>query len=115
LQHPDGSYVTPEEAVRWYITNTRVPEVMTERQFVEQGILCTADDSGYKQGYEAVLIADDILARGAKPATYPPRAPKRGNLIVNKQRAKMLGITLTPEMGIEEYIEEAAVLREAPK
>jgi ABC-type uncharacterized transport system substrate-binding protein len=115
LQHPDGSYVTPEEAVRWYITNIRVPEVMTERQFVEQGILCTADDSGYKQGYEAVLIADDILARGAKPATYPPRAPKRGALIVNKQRARMLGISLSPDIGIEEYIEEASVLEEAPK
>ena len=112
FQDKEGNYVTPEEAVRWYITHVTIPEVMTERQFVEQGILCTADDSGYKQGFEAVAIAHDILTNGAKPATYPPRAPQRGALVVNKQRAKMLGITLTPEMGIEEYIEEASVLKE---
>jgi ABC-type uncharacterized transport system substrate-binding protein len=88
---------------------------MTERQFVEQGILCTADDSGYKQGFEAVVIAHDILRKGANPATYPPRAPKRGALIVNKQRAKMLGITLNANMGIEEIIDEASVLKEVQR
>ncbi len=111
----DGSYVTPEDAVRWYLTHSTVPEAMPERQFVEQGILCTADDSGYNQGFEAAVIGHDILAKGAEPATYPPRAPKRGPLIVNKQRAKMLGITLTKDMGIEEYVEEASVLKDAGK
>lgn len=108
----EGNYVPPEEVVKWYVTHITIPETMTERQFVEQGILCTADDSGYKQGFEVVLIAHDILEKGANPATYPPRAPKRGALIVNKQRAKMLGITLTKDMGIEEYIEGASVLKE---
>ena len=111
----EGNYVTPEEAVRWYITHITIPEVMTERQFVEQGILCTADDSGYKQGFEAVVIAHDILAKGANPATYRPRAPKRGALTVNKQRATMLGISLTDGMGIEEFIEEASVLKEVQR
>jgi ABC-type uncharacterized transport system substrate-binding protein len=115
LRDKAGNYVTPEEAVRWYITHITIPEVMTERQFVEQGILCTADDSGYKQGFEAVAIAHDILKNGANPATYPPRAPKRGSLIVNKQRAKMLGITLSADMGIEEFIDEASVLKEGPR
>ena len=76
-------------------------------------MLCGADDSGYKQGFEAVSVAHDILSKGANPATYPVRAPKRGVLIVNRQRAAMLGITLTPAMGIEEYVEEAAALKEA--
>jgi putative ABC transport system substrate-binding protein len=115
LRDKDGNYVTPEEAVRWYITHITIPEVMTERQFVEQGILCAADDSGYKQGFEAVVIAHDILDKGANPATYPPRAPKRGALMVNKQRARMLGITLNANMGIEEFIDEASVLREVQR
>ena len=115
LRDKEGNYVTPEDAVRWYITHITIPEVMTERQFVEQGILCTADDSGYKQGFEAVVIAHDILRKGANPATYPPRAPKRGALIVNKQRAKMLGITLNANMGIEEIIDEASVLKEVQR
>lgn len=111
----NGNYVKPEEAVKWYITHINIPEAMTERQFVKQGILCTADDSGFKQGFEAVVIAHDILARGANPATYAPRAPKRGALIVNKQRARMLGITLTEKMGIEGYIEEAEALRKTQR
>jgi ABC-type uncharacterized transport system substrate-binding protein len=73
-------------------------------------MLCGADDSGYNQGFEAVVVAHDILSKGFDPATYPVRAPKRGVLIANKQRAAMLGITLLPEMGIEEYVEEAAAL-----
>jgi ABC-type uncharacterized transport system substrate-binding protein len=115
FQDKEGNYVTPEEAVRWYITHITIPEVMTARQFVEQGILCAVDDSGYKQGFEAVVIAHDILANAAKPETYPPRAPKRGAMIVNKQRARMLGISLTTEMGIEEFIDEASVLKEVQR
>ena len=57
-------------------------------------------------------IAHDILAKGMKPAEYPPRSVRREPFIVNKERARMLGITLTPEMGIEEYAEEASVLKE---
>lgn len=110
-----GNYVAPEVAVRWYLTHSNIPEAMPESQFVVQGILCTADDSGYNQGFEAAVIGHDILARGASPATFPPRAPRRGQLIVNRQRAGMLGITLTKSMGIEQYIEEASVLKGAGK
>ena len=57
-------------------------------------------------------MAHDILTKGIKPADYPPHRVKRGPLIVNKERARLLGITLTPDMGIEEYAEEASVLKE---
>ena len=42
----------------------------------------------------------------------PARLARRGPLVVNRQRARMLGITLTPEMGFEKIIEEASVLKE---
>lgn len=112
LKDGKGNYVPPEEVARWYITHIKIPEAVEQHQFVEQGMLCGADDSAYNQGFEAVVIAHDILAKGAKPATYPPRAPKRGPLMVNKQRAAMLGITLTKGMGIEEYIETTQSVRE---
>jgi len=99
-----GNYITTDEVTAWYLTNVRIPETTEQGQFVRQGMLCGADDSGYNQAYEAVAVAADIL-RGASPATYSVRAPKRGALMVNRERAKMLGIRLTPQMGIEEYID----------
>lgn len=107
----EGNPISPEDAAKWYLKNSRIPEAMAERQFVEQGILCTADDSGYKQGFEAVVIANDILTKKADPSTYPPVAPSRGALLVNRQRAKMLGIVITPDMGVEEFIEKMLPLK----
>jgi len=106
LTNESGITVSNEEAARWYITHIKIPEATGFRYLVESGWLCAADDSGYNQGYEAVVIAHDILAAGADPATYPSRAPKRGPLMVNKQRAKMLGLRLNKNMGIEVYIEK---------
>jgi len=104
MKDSTGSYVPLEEVAKWYQEHVAIPEAATLRQYVEQGVLCGADDSAYNQGYEAVVIANDILARGAIPATYPARAPKRGALMVNTARARALGIALTEAMGIEEYI-----------
>ncbi|MEJ2200405.1 MAG: ABC transporter substrate binding protein [Desulfuromonadaceae bacterium] len=109
LKDSAGKSVPTEAVSGWYLHNIKIPEAAVQGQFVKQGMLCSADDSGYNQGYEAVFIAHDILANGADPSTYPPRAPKRGPLMVNKQRAKQLGIELTEAMGIEEYIEESSI------
>ncbi|MFH1488940.1 MAG: ABC transporter substrate binding protein [Pseudomonadota bacterium] len=106
LEGKNGRPVPDHDIVPWYLKNIRIPEATTGHR-VKQGMLCGAVDSGYNQGFEAVSIAHDILAHGAKPGTYPPRAPKRGPLRVNRQRAEMLGITLTENMGIEEVIDGA--------
>lgn len=105
LKDRSGNYVPSSELFRWYTKNITIPGTAGQKNFIQQGILCGADDSAYNQGYEAVVIAHDILANGANPATYPPRSPKRGALMVNMHRAQRLGITLTEEMGIEEYVE----------
>ncbi|MBU0730556.1 MAG: hypothetical protein KKE17_15320 [Proteobacteria bacterium] len=105
LKDGSGNHVSAGEVTQWYLANIKIPEVAVQGQFVKQGMLCAADDGGYNQGYEAVVMAHDILAKGADPAMFPPRTPKRGALMINKQRAKALGITLTDKMGIEEFIE----------
>lgn len=104
LKDKTGKSVPTTEVVKWYTSNITIPEV-TRGHYVKEGLLCAADDSGYKQAYEAVGIAHDILAHGANPATYSTRTPGRGALMVNRTRAKALGIALTGSMGIEEYIE----------
>jgi ABC-type uncharacterized transport system substrate-binding protein len=73
-------------------------------------MLCSADDSGFNQGYEAAVIAHDILAHGKDPGSYPVRTPGRGALMVNRQRAETLGIVLTKNMAIEKIIDRALSL-----
>jgi len=105
LMNEKGENVPAEEVAEWYINNIKIPEAAVQGQFVKQGMLCSADDSGYNQGFSAVDIAYDILNNGKDPKTYPPMTPKRGALMVSKKRGKILGITFTKEMGIEEYVE----------
>ena len=104
LKDDQGQPVPIQEVARWYTRNIRIPEA-TRGHFVKAGLLSAADDSMYKQGYEAVRIAKDIIEKGMDPAAYPPRTPVRGALLVNKMRATQLSIALTAEMGIEEYVE----------
>ncbi len=104
LKDKKGNYVPIKETAEWFVTHINKPEA-TVGTLARQGLLCAAVDAGYNQGYEAVVMAHNILANGAAPATYPARTPKRGPLVVNKRRAEILGIELTNDMGIEEYID----------
>ncbi|MBF0628407.1 MAG: hypothetical protein HQL91_09305 [Magnetococcales bacterium] len=101
----------------WYLRHVRKPDIGDAKQFVQEGVLCAADDSGYKQGYEAVRMADRILAHGADPATMAPVAPERGALILNRERARMLGIdpALISAPWVEETIERAEALKQHPE
>ncbi|MDH3600356.1 MAG: hypothetical protein OEU26_12025 [Candidatus Tectomicrobia bacterium] len=112
LKDADGQHVEMLTVGRWYLEHIRKPETSHEGQFVEEGMLCTANDSGYNQGYTAFEMAVEILDRGAQPSQMPPRTPPRGPLMVNRERAKMLGIDLETKMDhIEEVVDAALALR----
>ncbi len=100
----NGAAVPVSEAIRWYTSAITIPEA-TRGHYVKDGLLCAADDSGYKQTYEAVGMAHDILTKKAKPATFAAKTPSRGALMANRARAKALGIDLKPETGVEYVIE----------
>jgi ABC-type uncharacterized transport system substrate-binding protein len=102
-----GNRIDQFIAVAWYLRNVKKPECAPGKQFVQEGILLTADDSGYKQGYEAVKIAHLILHDKRDPAGIPVIAPDRGSIIVNRQRARMLEIDLTGKDFIEEFADTA--------
>jgi len=99
----------------WYLRNIRKPDCGHEKQFGLEGLLLVVDDSGFKQGYEAVKLAYQILEKGKDPADMPVRAPERGPVIVNRQRADMLGIDLAGKSFIEEFIETSLALQKYPK
>ena len=115
LQDESGKTVDPLALGAWYLRNIKKPDCGHERQFAVEGMLATADDSGFNQAYEAVGLAHQILAKGAEPGELAVRAPKRGPLILNRARARMLGIEVSEEMGVEEFIDTALALEKYPE
>jgi len=117
LKDDNGGSVDQLEAGAWYLRNIKKPDVGHEKQFVIEGLLAAVDDSGFKQGYEAVKMAYQILEKGVRPAHMRSYAPERGPFIVNRQRAAMLGIGKVIEKNtlIEEYIDKAYALEKYPE
>jgi ABC-type uncharacterized transport system substrate-binding protein len=111
LRDANGRHVEMLEAGRWYLQNIRIPEASHEDQFVYEGLLLTANDSGYNQGYMAFEMANLILDGRATPARMAVRTPDRGPYLVNKLRADQLGISLVDAMYmIDEVVNHAVAL-----
>lgn len=112
LQNEAGEHLDMLEVGRWYLQNISKPEVAPEAQFVREGMLASASDSGYNQSYRAFEMAYDILEQGLNPSRMRTVTPQQGPLIVNRIRAENLGISLGDKMDfIDEVVEEAAALQ----
>ena len=113
LRDDDGNHVDMLAAGRWYLENVRIPEASHEDQFVLEGMLLTANDSGFNQGQLAFEMAHDILHKGLSPARMAVRTPDRGPYMVNRRRATQLGIDLDDAMYlIDEIVETSRALGE---
>jgi ABC-type uncharacterized transport system substrate-binding protein len=111
LRDSKGNHVEMLTAGRWYLENIRIPEVSHEDQFVREGMLLTANDSGFNQGHLAFEMALPILERGVSPAKIAVKTPDRGPYLVNRNRAAQLKIPLEPSMYmIDEVINESIAL-----
>ena len=113
LRDDEGRLVDQMDAGAWYLRHIHRPDVSHERHFVLEGMLCAVDDSGYKQGYEAMQIGHRIVSGGEAPAAIPVRAPERGAFVVNLQRAADLGLDtrIAASPLIEERIDKAMALQ----
>ncbi len=111
LVDDDGNHVDMLTVGTWYLENIRKPEASHEDQFVREGMLATANDSGYNQSYTAFQMAYDILEQGLNPGRMRTKTPSRGPFMVNRRRAQMLGIDLADKGElIDEIIDEALAL-----
>ena len=112
LRDAKGNHVDMMEVGRWYLNNIKIPEASHEDQFVYEGMLLTANDSGYNQGYLAFEMANSILSQGLKPARMAVRTPERGPYLVNRMRAKALNIKLDDSMYlIDEFVDQSLALK----
>ncbi len=111
LRDKNGAHVDMLTAGRWYLNNIKIPEASHEDQFVLEGMLLTANDSGYNQGFLAFEMAYGILEQGLNPARMAVRTPDRGPYLVNKNRARALGIRLDDSMYlIDELVDKSLAL-----
>lgn len=115
LKDDGGASVDSLKAGAWYLAHIKKPEVTPEKQFVQEGMLLTVDDSGFKQAYEAGRMADLILHKGKSPAGISVIAPARGAVIVNRQRAAALRVDVSGKDFIEEFIDRSAALEKYPQ
>ena len=112
LRDARGNHVDMLEVGRWYLNNIRIPEASHEDQFVLEGMLLTANDSGFNQGYLAVEMASGILEKGLNPARMAVHTPERGPYLVNRNRARQLGINLDEAMYlIDELVDVSLALK----
>ena len=112
LVDAEGKHVDMLEVGRWYLENIRKPDVSHEGQFVLEGMLATANDSGFNQSYAAFQMAYDILEQGLNPGRMRTQTPPRGPFMVNQRRAQMLGIDLSGKLDfIDELVPDAVALR----
>lgn len=114
LLDDDGKHVPAKVARAWYLENIRKPEATAARHYVDNGFFSVVDDSAVAQGYEAMKMAHQILREGADPATLSPIAPAMGPFLVNRQRARQLGLEAVLESGaamIDEVIDSSEPAR----
>ncbi len=113
MRDDEGRHVDMLVVGKWYLENIRKPEASHEDQFVREGMLLTANDSGFNQSYEAFEMAYDILEQGLNPGRMRTKTPPRGPLMVNRKRAEALGISLEGKADfIDEIVEEAIALEQ---
>lgn len=113
LKDARGNHLDMLVVGRWYLENIRKPEASHEDQFVREGMLLTANDSGYNQGYTAFEMAFDILEQGLSPRLMRTKTPAHGPLMVNRNRARALGISLSEhDYLIDEFVDTSAALEQ---
>ncbi len=112
-----GEHVDYLKAASWYLNNIRKPEFTAARFLVIEGFLSTVDDSAFKQGYEAVRIANKILSHNADPSEMSAYFPPKGPFIINRKRAEMLGLEKEIQENkniIDEYVETISAFDKYP-
>jgi len=89
-----GQNVPYRTVLEWTAENSKLPDFSFWKDRVTYGTLSVVSVSGYDQGYEAGLLAREILVNGKSPDSLPIRNSMKGEPLINKARADDLGIRL---------------------
>ncbi|MCO0832130.1 ABC transporter substrate-binding protein [Fructobacillus sp. W13] len=96
----DNSVATAMKTLVGACRANKVPVIPSNDTMVKDGGLISYSQSQYEIGYQAGLMAGQVL-KGKNPATFPIRSVDKGSYAVNLQTASDLGIQL-PENMVQE-------------
>ncbi|GAA0344505.1 ABC transporter substrate-binding protein [Bacillus carboniphilus] len=102
----DNTVVSALESVVSVANERDIPMLAGEFDSVERGAFGAYGFDYYDIGYEAGLMAVDILNNGKSPADIPVQVPQNLKLVLNKKAAEEQGVELKSEWDdIAEYLE----------
>ena len=103
-QRPDGLYVTPGplmannlRRIAGLALKSRLPSVYGNKEFADAGGLMYYGADQAESYKRAAYFVDRIL-KGAKPADLPVEQPTKFELVINLKTAKLIGLTIPPNM-----------------
>ena len=73
----------------------KLPAVYFDRQFVTSGGLISYG-ADLEDGYRRAAGYVDRILKGEKPADMPVQVPNKYDLVINRNTAKVLGLTIPP-------------------
>jgi putative ABC transport system substrate-binding protein len=102
----DNTVVSALESVIQVANDKDLPLFVGELDSVKRGGFAAYGFDYYDIGYEAGVMAAEILKGKKKPSELPVQYPQKLKLLINKKAAKEMGVELNPEWdSIAEYIE----------
>jgi putative tryptophan/tyrosine transport system substrate-binding protein len=89
--------ITNRKLIAELAEKNRLPAIYALKVFVEAGGLMSYGSDQSQYGLSTAYIADQIL-KGAKPGDIPIMQPTKFELVINLKAAKVLGLTVPPEL-----------------
>ncbi|MGH7929911.1 MAG: ABC transporter substrate binding protein, partial [Candidatus Binatia bacterium] len=80
-----------------FTEKNRIPTMYDDSGYVERGGLMSYGASVADLSRRAAIYVDKIL-KGAKPADLPVEQPKKFELVINLKAAKLVGLTIPPNV-----------------
>jgi putative ABC transport system substrate-binding protein len=96
LQAPSAGLNIPGLILK-VIDQQGIPAIFTGLFFAEQGALASYGPDYHETGRQAARLVDKIL-NGAKPAEIPVEVNSKIEFVINLKTAKVLGLTIPPEV-----------------
>jgi putative ABC transport system substrate-binding protein len=97
----DNTVVSALESVVSVANENKIPMMVAEFDSVKRGGLAAYGFEYYDIGYEAGQMAVKILNGESEPATLPVQIPQNLKLIMNKDTASSIGLTVKDEWNAE--------------